>query len=82
VNKVIRQANRNPGVVQFAKNDSCQGMPLGVPQPVEPHTRFSGCGGSRRLKPSFLTALEASLKRSPDTNHFSQTAPLLAIRES
>jgi hypothetical protein len=28
-------------VVQFAKNDSYQGMPLGVPRPVETRPRFS-----------------------------------------
>jgi hypothetical protein len=67
-------------VVEFAKNDSYQGMPLGVPQPVETHTRFSGYG--QRLKPWLLTALAASLKRSPDTNHFSQTAPLPVLKPS
>jgi hypothetical protein len=50
-------------------------MPLGVPQPDETYTRLSGCGGSQRLKPSLVTALTASLKRSPDTKHFSQNAP-------
>jgi hypothetical protein len=61
--------------MQFAKTIRVRGMPLGVPQPFETHTRVSGCGGSQRLKPSLLTELAASLKRSPDTNHFSHTAP-------
>jgi hypothetical protein len=65
-------------VVQFEGGDSYQGMPSGVPQkPPRMPALAAVTGWSQRLKSfSLLFTLAASLKRSPDTNRSSQTAPL------